>query len=288
MRDFLSKGRTPKYLIHDASKLAGIAAQTIRYYEEMGIINGERDENTGYRFFNTADIHTLMICRMYRAYGFNLRETKTILDEKGIETAAEMLRGREKGLEQEIIRQQYILDHLRRLIGRIDGLEEKENVLSFTERPALLGLLYRRDQQITADIHVRNCVSGWMEYMPMPQPLIYYEADCEKTWIERYNMGLCMTREDAEFLRLKPNRVVFSIEPCPCVYTVVKLKVRPTTIHSQMPGLMEKMARRGLECAGPICGRMILPLDRQSPASHAYFEFWIPYRERSQAAGRQE
>jgi hypothetical protein len=89
-----------------------------------------------------------------------------------------------------------------------------------------------------------------------------------------------MTRQDAEFLHLKPNSHVFTIDPCPCVYTVKKAAGWPAkgNIHGHMSALMEELSLQGLACSGAIYGRVLLPLDC-SGYRHAYFEYWIPYRQ---------
>jgi hypothetical protein len=118
-----------------------------------------------------------------------------------------------------------------------------------------------------------------MQYMPLPMPLLCYEEGGAE-WVNRYSMGLCVTQEDAEFLHIQSNTHVFRIDPCPCVYTVVKAAggQAKSYIHDHLPALMGEISQRGLECSGPIYGRMFLPLDC-SGCRRAYFEYWIPCRQ---------
>ena len=41
-----------KYKIGDVSRLFDIPAQTLRYYEEQGILHPEKSENSGYRYYD--------------------------------------------------------------------------------------------------------------------------------------------------------------------------------------------------------------------------------------------
>ena len=60
MRDF--------YQIHELAKLFGLHPDTLRYYEEKGLLHPERREN-GYRVYRIRDICTLNIVRAQRELG---------------------------------------------------------------------------------------------------------------------------------------------------------------------------------------------------------------------------
>ena len=59
-----------KYRIGQLSKLLGIPATTIRYYEQCGILNTKHDPN-GYRYYNEVDIHNLMHYEYYRSLDYH-------------------------------------------------------------------------------------------------------------------------------------------------------------------------------------------------------------------------
>lgn len=59
------------YKIGELSKLLKIPETTIRYYDKMGIIDSQKNEENGYRLFNDVDMHNLMHYKMYRSYGLS-------------------------------------------------------------------------------------------------------------------------------------------------------------------------------------------------------------------------
>lgn len=63
-----------KYSIGKMAKLLDISSEAIRYYENKGIILPLRDENSGYRYYNTWDLHMLLYARYCQSYGFSLDE----------------------------------------------------------------------------------------------------------------------------------------------------------------------------------------------------------------------
>lgn len=65
--------------IGDISKLTGMPAKTIRYYEEIGLVAPPRDIN-GYRSFGEEDVHRLTFLSRSRALGFSIEECRRLLD----------------------------------------------------------------------------------------------------------------------------------------------------------------------------------------------------------------
>lgn len=56
----------------------GLPAKTIRYYEEIGLIQPRRDSN-GYRVFADADAHKLAFVGRARALGFSIEDCRLLL-----------------------------------------------------------------------------------------------------------------------------------------------------------------------------------------------------------------
>ena len=72
------------YKIGEISKLYNIGTDSLRYYEEMGILNPKRDDN-GYRMYSINDIRTLNILRELRGVGFSVNEIKNHLSDFNLE-----------------------------------------------------------------------------------------------------------------------------------------------------------------------------------------------------------
>jgi len=67
--------RKEYYKIGEIANLYGIGTDSLRYYEEIGILKPKRDDN-GYRMYNIGDIRTLNILRDLRSIGFSMGEIK--------------------------------------------------------------------------------------------------------------------------------------------------------------------------------------------------------------------
>ena len=64
--------------IGNVSEQSGLPAKTIRYYEDIGLVQPSRREN-GYRDFAVQDLHKLAFLGRARSLGFSIDECRTLL-----------------------------------------------------------------------------------------------------------------------------------------------------------------------------------------------------------------
>ncbi len=68
----------PLNSIKQAAILANLPAKTIRYYEEIGLVQPQRSDN-GYRAFDDADVHKLRFLSRARGLGFSIEDCRKLL-----------------------------------------------------------------------------------------------------------------------------------------------------------------------------------------------------------------
>ncbi len=103
--------------IGDVSRLSGLPAKTIRYYEDMGLISPRRGEN-GYRVFGQRDLHKLAFLGRARCLGFSLEDCRNLL-------ALYEDRGRSSAEVKAIAR-----THLKHIETRLNELREMRRTLT--------------------------------------------------------------------------------------------------------------------------------------------------------------
>ncbi len=134
------------YKISEISKLYGIGADSLRYYERAGIIAPKRGEN-GYRLYSLKDIYKLSILRDLMALDFSVAQVKEYLDGQNVGKTLALLR-RESGI---------LSERLRELALKRELIEERIAVLSEARKisaggPALKQLPVRRCVRISERI----------------------------------------------------------------------------------------------------------------------------------------
>ena len=88
--------------IGQISKQYGISIQTLRYYEEIGLINSIRDNENSYRFYDETvikQIHSVIFLRKLR---ISLKQIKEILDNQNAAATVEILERNIRELDEEI------------------------------------------------------------------------------------------------------------------------------------------------------------------------------------------
>lgn len=61
-----------------AAEKSGLSAKTIRYYEDIGLLQADRAGN-GYRDYSMSDVHRLRFLQRSRSLGFSVEECRQLL-----------------------------------------------------------------------------------------------------------------------------------------------------------------------------------------------------------------
>ena len=89
------------YRIKEISQLFDIGPDSLRYYEEIGILKPRRGPN-GYRLYGMNDIYRLNVIKDLRQIGFSMQLIKEYLENKTLANTIELLREEERVLGLEI------------------------------------------------------------------------------------------------------------------------------------------------------------------------------------------
>ena len=111
----------PLYMIGVAAELAGVHPQTLRAYEQKGLVTPQRTSGNT-RMYSQADIERLSLINELTGEGINLAGVIRILD----------LQGRLVDRDQEI---DDLHKRVRRLADRVHELETRESVNSLVQSP---------------------------------------------------------------------------------------------------------------------------------------------------------
>jgi Cu(I)-responsive transcriptional regulator len=105
-----------------AARASGVSAKMIRYYESVGLIPQATRRASGYRDYDSADVHRLLFVRRARDLGFTVEQIGALL-------ALWTDRGRASAQVKTLA-----LGHVEQLRRRIAGLEAMINTLETLAR----------------------------------------------------------------------------------------------------------------------------------------------------------
>ncbi|MFA9422713.1 MAG: MerR family transcriptional regulator [Sedimentibacter sp.] len=121
------------YKINEISNLYNIGKDSLRYYEEIGMLKPERDTNNGYRLYSIQDICKLNIIKDLRNLNMPMEVIKDYLENKTVENTLDILEEEisiiDKKMEQLKVQKNTILSRMKSL--KEDAAED--NVEKITE-----------------------------------------------------------------------------------------------------------------------------------------------------------
>ncbi len=111
--------RKEYYKIGEIASLYGIGTDSLRYYEELGILKPARDDN-GYRMYNIGDIRTLNILRELRTIGFSMGEIKDHLADFNLQKTLDLFQAEIEAIDKKTAELTALRQHLAERIEEID------------------------------------------------------------------------------------------------------------------------------------------------------------------------
>lgn len=89
------------FKIGEISKLYHIGADSLRYYEELGVLSPRRSES-GYRLYSIHDIWRLNVIRDLRELGFGMEQIGQYLEIHNVESTLTLLEEEQKAIQKKI------------------------------------------------------------------------------------------------------------------------------------------------------------------------------------------
>ena len=71
-----------EYTVSKLAKLSGVSARTLRYYDQIGLLEPKRVNPSGYRIYGEAEVNLLQQILFYRELEMSLNDIKDIVHSK--------------------------------------------------------------------------------------------------------------------------------------------------------------------------------------------------------------
>ena len=98
-----------KYSIGEIADRLGLTPQALRYFEQRGFIDIDREIENNWRSFSRADFHSILRFNFFRSCGFPLREARDKFIDSTLEETREGMIRRAEEIRQEVRWQQRIM-----------------------------------------------------------------------------------------------------------------------------------------------------------------------------------
>lgn len=107
--------------IGEFSKICRVSTKTLRYYDEIGLLKPMQVNNeTGYRYYETAQLKDVLLVSRLKLYQFSLPEIAMIMARNDSAYLADSIRLKREAILKQMDRQEYILRQMEQDIGKIE------------------------------------------------------------------------------------------------------------------------------------------------------------------------
>ncbi len=272
-----------RYKIGDVARLLGIPVQTLRYYEDKGLVRPIKDDKTGYRYYTAWEIDRLLDSLQLRNLDFSINETESILKSNSLEEIIGKYTDQEKNLIRQIQRQKRLLFILSRQKQKLQTFQQLEGQFIIRNSPDLLfhrhriqGTFQSSDGNTSLDALIPE-MESWLALMPdvMPTfllPLSQLKPDTREMghwW--GLSTALFGSFEKEAYLD-GPNEYLPARKSMYTVFSVSEKGKFPEVFFDE---IYTKLMELGYSANGSPVGRQIIKTETEDSMMR-YYEVWIP------------
>ena len=265
-----------RYRIGVVAELLGISQEGLRLYERSGILDTQREESSGkYRTYSHLDITALIRARDYHNTGFSLQEIEKMINTDNLKVVREKYAKRYTEIEEELLREKLMVEHLNTVIDLIDHLPQELNKIQIRERPAMLRFEYVKEDQLILAPEEYAEFQRWVNLTPFTFSAARndWEALCRRE--ETSFSALGILKEHAELLGLHMGGHIKEYPPCKCLYTVVRLQGNTVRATEYLHGLLTYVREHEIHVTGDPLARTFISMNKRKDYTR-YRQIWLP------------
>ncbi|WP_055666625.1 MerR family transcriptional regulator [Desnuesiella massiliensis] len=260
-----------KYRTSDLLNYFGVPRDTLRFYEEKGLLNPKKNSENNYRNYDIFDIYNLMIIDFYKKRGMTIHQIQDLLNKSDVQDIQSLLGNKRSELEKIIYDAQCMLKRIEETQKFSRNLDSNLNTFTIKSLPQ-----YRINGEVSDFIaveeyeNVKDIMNSNNDDM-LSQIMRYISFD--KNGVIAAKMLIVDT---AEVKNENDNYLHYP----KCLYTVVE-EIQP---QDEQEDLIKKMYRvsseyantHGLRLLGEAFA-MIRLITYKVNKTKAYIEIFIPF-----------
>lgn len=261
------------YKIHEVAKMLGISPQTLRFYEQYGILPHERIGEGKYRQYSEEGVDLLMSLRKCRNCGFTVAQTAELLRCGGSAQFTQLLANQAERLARHAELERRIAQSMRQAVARAETLEARLGRWQTRLRPVTYCLPVKcgEDRPSAQDMEHIGALADWL---PLVKWAMRFPAAGEGV-----DMGFAAEEETAAFLGFNTLAGAERLEARPCVYTLLRWPSGRAGAQQAVRAQAQALAAAGHALAGSAMVYVLWNF-RAEEQGVTYGECWYPLQEK--------
>lgn len=258
------------YHTRDVSHHLGFTRETLRYYEEIGLICPKREKSNQYREFDFYDISHLMAIDFYRKRGFTPIQIKNLLGADNRQGYEEILGEQMDALKSE-------MKHLQGMLRRLEKARE-----FYDYATANIG---RFEVRTMPAYYVKESIDSIFSFQEYREKVLtYLNLDSEDILS---NMVRAITFDDAGYkgsgmyiVMQHPldNQESLLLEGGRCLYTTLIAENNDNTLMEKMFVLCHQWAKEHQETFRGVVYIFLRFVILEEQTDENFYEVWIPLK----------
>lgn len=269
-----------KYKIGTISKILGIPAQTLHYYETCGFVTPEKDAQSGYRYYDAWDINFLLDSKYWQSYEFSTSSVETMIHHDSVSEIQSKLANQKEVLLDRLIFYQNLIEQISEEQQRLASLSAHLGQRELTLSPILYYDTYRKNNSYQASGQTSSLpmMEQWIKAFPFVQATFLVDkesAACNSSASLAYWWGFSVTPAKARSLNLDFCSQASFLPARKSIYTVFEASTRNTFSRSLQEQVFTPILKEGFQITDNPAGRLIVRT--HEPGNYKrYFEIWVP------------
>ena len=126
------------YTVGQVAKILGVSRDTLKFYEEKGLINPKQDKDNGYRKYSIEDINEIMTINFYRDIDIEIKKIQQIQNSDDVNNIECILNEKQNTLEEEIKYKELLLKRVKSIKEDCKSIKKYLNKFTIKEMKPIL------------------------------------------------------------------------------------------------------------------------------------------------------
>lgn len=267
------------YKIGEVSSTFGLSNDTIRYYESRGIVTPKRDEDSGYRYYDSWDMNFLLDCLRYRSYDFAISDIEQMLKSDDCEDVEQKLRVREKELIEQIEEQKNILKQVSKMKRDLRDIKSRLGEFNIEKSPEMIWQCQRdkiksEEGTLLHGEEAKN-VREWARHMLHLGHTFVMPPLKDRETFDEYSWGFSLSPAKFKELGLEMTESTIYLPSCQSIHTVFVAGGKETFMPSIHEQVIDPVKSRGYRITSPPFGNLLVRVHENGEMKR-YVEVWVP------------